>query len=53
MGPAISFHNHVFAAICILFPIRKQSMSRANAVVSALQDTANLLEFGEEGGVHE
>lgn len=53
MGPAISFHNHVFAMICLLFSIRKQSMSRANAVASVLQDTKDLLESGEGGGVHE
>lgn len=46
MGPAISFHNRVFAAICVLFPIRKQSTSRANAVPSILWGTADLLEFG-------
>jgi len=46
MGPAISFHNRLFVVISILFPIRKQSTSRANAEISALQDTADLLEFG-------
>lgn len=53
MGPAISFHNHVFAVICVLFLIRQQSTSRANSAASALQNNANLLKFGEEGGVNE